>query len=231
MPVRTAGALVFLLLMIEQHNTFSFWNGYQINPKICQNILYSHCFMSQNTCFSFLNSGTAHHFLFLPKEQHTTFSFCQNHGWSILNQSFARFMMGSNYVDPKTVLDNVKSTTWKFFKFRMEGGEVDKNYVFCRLCLDGGNEGKRGQIKYCGGTTIYYIAYKWIHISPFRIYNLWKITIWVYIWLFGKNQWLIGYQISLIVIARQPKYHRFYALVSISVAWIHLYVGVASTWG
>ena len=69
MPVRTAGALVFLLLMIEQHNTFSFWNGYQINPKICQNILYSHCFMSQNTCFSFLNSGTAHHFLFLPKEQ------------------------------------------------------------------------------------------------------------------------------------------------------------------
>ena len=96
MPVRTAGALVFLLLMIEQHNTFSFWNGYQINPKICQNILYSHCFMSQNTCFSFLNSGTAHHFLFLPKEQHTTFSFCQNHGWSILNQSFARFMIGKN---------------------------------------------------------------------------------------------------------------------------------------
>ena len=122
MPFRTAGALVFLLLMIEQHNTFSFWNGYQINHKICQNILYSHCFMSQNTCFSFLNSGTAHHFLFLPKEQHTTFSFCQNHGWSILNQSFARFMI-------------------------------------------------------------------------------------------GKNQWLIGYQISLIVIARQPKYHRFYALI------------------
>ena len=62
-------------------------------------------------------------------------------------------MMGSNYVDPKTVLDNVKSTTWKYFKFRMEGREVDKNYVFCRLCLDGGKEGKRGQIKYCGGTT------------------------------------------------------------------------------
>ena len=113
--------------MIEQHNTFSFCNGYQINPKICQNILYSHCFMSQNTCFSFLNSGTAHHFLFLPKEQHTTFSFCQNHGWSILNQSFALFMI-------------------------------------------------------------------------------------------GKNQWLIGYQISLIVIARQPKYHRFYALIETALS-------------
>ena len=93
MPVRTAGALVFLLLMIEQHNTFSFWNGYQINPKICQNILYPHCFMSQNTCFSFLNSWTAHHFLFLPKEQHTTFSFCQNHGYSIPNQSFAQNLL------------------------------------------------------------------------------------------------------------------------------------------
>ena len=54
MPLCTAGALVFPLLMIEQHNTFSFWNGYQINPKICQNILYSHCFMSQNTGFIFL---------------------------------------------------------------------------------------------------------------------------------------------------------------------------------
>ena len=34
------------------------------------------------------------------------------------------------------------------------------------------------------------------------------------IWLLGKIQWSIGYQISLIVIARQPKYHRFYALIS-----------------
>ena len=31
----------------------------------------------------------------------------------------------------------------------------------------------------------------------------------------GKNQWLIGFQISLIVIVRQPKYLRFYALVAI----------------
>ena len=43
--------------------------------------------------------------------------------------------------------------------------------------------------------------------------NKTKITIWVYIGLFGKIQWLIGYQISLIVIARQPKYDRFYALL------------------
>ena len=36
---------------------------------------------------------------------------------------------------------------------------------------------------------------------------------WVYMRLLGRNQWLIGYQFSLIVIARQPKFHRFYALV------------------
>ena len=61
--------------------------------------------------------------------------------------------MGDTYVDAKTMPDSVKSSTWKFFKFRMSGGEVDKNYVFCRLCLDGGKDGKMGKIKYCGGTT------------------------------------------------------------------------------
>ena len=94
-------------------------------------------------------------FPFLTLEQHTTFSFCQSHRWSILNQSFASVVSGSRF------------------------------------------------------------AQKLINISPFWIYYLWKITIWVYIWLLGKNQLLIGYQISLIAIDRQPKYHRFYALVKI----------------
>ena len=125
--------------MTKQHNTFFLWNGYQIDPKITQNILYSHSFKSQNTL--------------LTLEQHTTFSFCQSHRWSILIQSFAT-----------VVSENI-------------------------------------------------FALKLISISPFWIYYLWKITIWVNIRLLGKNQWLIGYQISLIVIARQPKYHRFYALV------------------
>ena len=67
------------ILMIKQHNTLSLWNGYQINPKITQNILYSHGFKSQIKLV----------FSFLTLEQHTTFSFCQSHRWSILNQSFA----------------------------------------------------------------------------------------------------------------------------------------------
>ena len=52
--------------MTKQHNTFLLWNGYQIDPKITQNFLYSHSFKSQNT-FSFPNSRAAYHFLFLPK--------------------------------------------------------------------------------------------------------------------------------------------------------------------
>jgi len=60
--------------------------------------------------------------------------------------------MGENYVEPKTVLGSVKSNTWKFFKFRVSGADIDKSFVHCKLCLDGG-EKKRGQIKYCGGTT------------------------------------------------------------------------------
>ena len=41
-----------------------------------------------------------------------------------------------------------------------------------------------------------------------------KITIWVYLQWLRKNKWLIGYQVSWIAIARQPEFHRFYALVS-----------------
>ena len=75
MPVSTASALV-VLLMIKQHNTFSLWNGYQINPKITRSILYCH----------------GHKILvfpFLTLKQHTNFSFCKSHRWSILKQSFA----------------------------------------------------------------------------------------------------------------------------------------------
>ena len=66
MPVSYASALAFLL-MIKQHNTFSLCSGYPINPKITQNILYSHGFKSQNAFFSFPNSRTEHHFIFLPQ--------------------------------------------------------------------------------------------------------------------------------------------------------------------
>ena len=44
----------------------------------------------------------------------------------------------------------------------------------------------------------------------FIIYGKLPFAYTLYLW-----QWLIGFQISLIVIARQPKYHRFYALVEI----------------
>ena len=46
------------------------------------------------------------------------------------------FIVGGTYLDPKTVLGSVKSSPWIFFIFHTSGGEVDKKYVFCILCLD-----------------------------------------------------------------------------------------------
>ena len=48
--------------------------------------------------------------------------------------------MSNNYVEPKTVLGSVKSSTWKFFKIRVSGADIDKSYVHCKFCLDGGEK-------------------------------------------------------------------------------------------
>ena len=53
-------------------------NIYQIKLRICQNIFYFRLFMLQSDCFSFDNTRTANHFLFL-----------QNSWVGILIQSFA----------------------------------------------------------------------------------------------------------------------------------------------
>ena len=57
--------------------------------------------------------------------------------------------MAGSFVDPKTALDSVKSSSWKFFNFRVAGGEMDRSYVLCKLCFNSGNR-KIGQVKYCG---------------------------------------------------------------------------------
>ena len=53
--------------------------------------------------------------------------------------------MSESYVEAKVVLENAKSSTWKFFKFRVAAGEVDRSYVHCKLCLDDGQR-KKGLI-------------------------------------------------------------------------------------
>ena len=76
--------------------------------------------------------------------------------------------MSESYLEAKAVLNDVKSPTWRFFKFRvLEGGDVDKSYVHCRLCLDQGSK-KRGQIKYCGGTTNLTNHLKALHKADFK---------------------------------------------------------------
>ena len=52
--------------------------------------------------------------------------------------------MSKNYFEAKAVLNEVKSSTWRFFKFRVVGGDVDKS--FCKLCLDQGNKKRPDKI-------------------------------------------------------------------------------------
>ena len=42
--------------------------------------------------------------------------------------------MTDNFIDPETVLGNAKSHTWKYFKFRVSGDDIDQS---CLLCLGG----------------------------------------------------------------------------------------------
>ena len=43
--------------------------------------------------------------------------------------------MSDNYLEAKAVLNDVKSSTKIFVKFRVKGGDVDNSYAHCRLCL------------------------------------------------------------------------------------------------
>ena len=37
--------------------------------------------------------------------------------------------MTDNFVDPKTVLGNAKSQTWKYFKFSVAGDDIDRSFA------------------------------------------------------------------------------------------------------
>ena len=63
--------------------------------------------------------------------------------------NFCTDNISESFVDPKIVLDSIKSSSWKFFNFWVAGGDVDRSYVLCKLCFNSGNR-KIGQVKYCG---------------------------------------------------------------------------------
>ena len=75
-------------------------------------------------------------FPFLMQEQLITFYFCKIHGWSILNQSFANFIMGDTIVDAKKVLDNVESSTWKFRSIICRKLSFKNTYVVCESIIN-----------------------------------------------------------------------------------------------
>ena len=128
--------------------------------------------------------------------------------------------MSENYLEAKAVLNEVKSSTWRFFKFRVVGRDVDKSFVHCKLCLDQGNK-KRGQIKYCGGTTnlllLMRIGWKQFFLVMHLYFSFllpWK-NYFANLRLVEINWRLIGAPFSLIVIARQLILKRFSPLITI----------------
>ena len=76
--------------------------------------------------------------------------------------------MTENFVDAKTVLGNSKSSTWKYFKFRVADDDIDRSFAHCVLCLESGQK-KRGAIKYCGGTTNLTNHLKSWHKTEFKL--------------------------------------------------------------
>ena len=76
-------------------------------------------------------------------------------------------MTSESFLEPKAVLDSVKSSSWKFFNFRVADGDVDRSYVHCKLCFDTGNR-KRAQVKYCEGTTNLTLHLKTWHKADYK---------------------------------------------------------------
>ena len=76
--------------------------------------------------------------------------------------------MTENFLDAKTVLGNPKSSTWKYFKFRVADDDIDRSFVHCVLWLESGQK-KRGTIKYCAGTTNFTNHLKSWHKTEFKL--------------------------------------------------------------
>ena len=78
--------------------------------------------------------------------------------------------MSESYVEAKVVLENAKSSTWIFFKFRVAAGEVDRSYVHCKLCLDDGQR-KKGLIvcMFVCQRNIYLLRSDQVHVLNFLV--------------------------------------------------------------
>ena len=107
-------------------------NIYRIKLRICQNIYYFRFFMLQAIVFPFM-----------IHEQLITSSFCKILWWSILIQSFAKFIMGdiladtaipgnaSNLCVPATSTQAERVFSWMGWLLKKEGSVCHENLSTC----------------------------------------------------------------------------------------------------
>ena len=116
---------------------------------------------------SALFSSITFHFYFLPLQlQLQQYQKAISSNQSSTNH-YTDNMTSESFLEPKAVLDSVKSSSWKFFNFRVADGDVDRSYVHCKLCFDTGNR-KRAQVKYCEGTTNLTLHLKTWHKADYK---------------------------------------------------------------
>ena len=54
--------------------------------------------------------------------------------------------MTENFVDAKTVLGSSKSSTCKYFKFRVADDDIDRSFAHCVLCLESGQKKRDNKV-------------------------------------------------------------------------------------
>ena len=112
---------------------------YQIKLRICQNIYYFRNFMLPNDCFSFRITRTADYFLF-----------CKILGWSILIQSFAKFIMGDILADTAILgIASKKEPLWSCYEHTRRARIQLKTRSACVLVAGTQRFFLAGVAKYC----------------------------------------------------------------------------------
>ena len=87
---------------------------------------------SNNNIYELISSITIH-FYFLLCSFNSYLKTISSHQSST---NFCTDNISESFVDPKIVLDSIKSSSWKFFNFWVAGGDEDRSYVYCKLCFE-----------------------------------------------------------------------------------------------
>ena len=88
--------------------------------------------------------------------------------------------MTDNFVDLKTVHGNAKSQTWKYFKFRVAGNDIDRGFAHCLLPGERPPEERDDQILW------WHKSHQLSEILPQWTWSCAQLDLSVIMWIFFK---------------------------------------------